>query len=372
MKMWGMEKFAVMIWLWGWLFSLSLVVNGCAPKTNTAATPQPTSEVRQALPQPTWEGEPAKIAVMEFDNRIRLAAKKERKRAIPDVFGKRMKQYLVKGLLQTEQFSVLDDAGTARALKANDFTAVGQIKRKTMEKLGPFEGTDFLISGAVITYQPSKESLRAGIEADPFFAEFAVAGDNSPTDVRAKKLFEAWPAAYRDRIVIGLSLIDVTTGKTFDSTIIEGTAQEFGLQRGKLFEEKLLQTSGSFQTPMQKALRACTIKAVSWIAETGVAYRRQAALRPASPVSPAVERPSVSKKSPTEKKSEKSQTPESQPTNKPSRTERSVGEKPAAEKPRAEQAVAEEPPAEKPTSERTAPKQAVPKQEAPQTEEWGQ
>jgi curli biogenesis system outer membrane secretion channel CsgG len=353
MKKWGMERIIVIVRLCVCFFVLSLVVGGCTPKTKPASSssPPPPPEARRLPQQRVWEGERAKVVVMEFDNRVRLQPR-GKSQVVPDVFGKSMQRYLVKGLHQTEQFAVLKNSRTTRVLKESDFTPVGQMRRKTMEQIGPFEGAEFLITGSVIAYQLSKESVTAGVEDDPFFSEPVVAGGGSPTESLVKKMFVNLLTVKQDRIAIGLSVIDVTTGKIIDSTIVEGTAQEFGAQKGRFFEEQLLRTSGSLRTPMQKALRACTMKAVDWIADTGLTYRRQAALRSVSPAPPVVEKSIAVKKPGAEKKSDKEPIPSSRPTQKPDLVERSIGEKPEAEKPMVEK--------------------TIPKKEAPQSEEWGQ
>ncbi len=359
-----MERAFVIAWLCVCLFSLSVIGSGCTPRTKTAAGPSPAPETRRP-PQRLWEGERAKVVVMEFDNRVRLHPK-GKTQVIPDVFGKSMQRYLVKGLHQTEQFAVVKNSRTTRTLRESDFTSAGQMKRKTLVKMGPLEGAEFLITGSVTAYQLSQESIKAGTDEDPFFAEPAMPG-SSPNAPLVKKMFANLPTAKQDRIVIGLSLIDGTTGKTIGSTIVEGTVPEFGIQADRFFEEQLLRTSGSLRTPMQKALRVCTMKAVHWIAETGLAYRRQVALRSVPPSSSVKEKPALVKKPLAEKRNNKNQVFAPQSAKNPESTERSMVETPDAEKPTTKKPLAEKPVAEKPMTEKP-----LPKQEAPQSEEWGQ
>lgn len=366
MKKWGMERIIVIIRLCVCFFACSLVGSGCATRPKPlAAAPPPTSEVRR-LPQKVWEGERAKVVVLEFDNRVRLQPK-GKSQVVFDVFGKSMQRYLVKGLHQTERFAVVKNSGMTRVLMERDFTPAGQVKRKTMEQIDPSKGAEFLITGSVIAYQPSKESVSAGVEADPFFSEPIVAGGGSPTESLVKKMFANWPTVKQDRIAIGVSLIDVPSGKTIDSTIVEGTAQEFGALNGRFFEEELLRTSGSLRTPMQKALRVCTMKAVDWIAETGLAYRRQVGLRSLPPASPVVEKPAAVKKPMVEKKNGDEPLPATESPIKPDVIERSIAEKPEAKRPALRRSPVEKPVAGEPLAEKP-----IPKKEAPQSEEWGQ
>ena len=362
MKKCGMERLIAIVQLSVWLFLFSLLVSGCAPRTQTP--PPPSAPEARRAPQRVWEGERAKVVVMEFGNRVRLRPS-VKNQVSPAVFSKSMKKYLVTGLHQTEQFAVLNTSGATRVLKESDFTSIGQMKQKTLEQIGPFDGAEFLITGAVLAYRPSPESVSAGIRVDPFFGVPTTTG-REPTTGSLAKLFESLPTAERDRIAIGLRLIDVVTGKTIDSTIVEGTPQEFGHRSGRFFEEQLLKTSGPLQTPMQKALRVCTLKAVDWIAETGLVYRRQVALRQL-PASRVVEKTPAAKNPMTEKKSAKAQPPSSPSVKKPEPVERPVAEKPMRELPTIEKAVVENPVAEKPSVEKT-----TPKKDALHNEEWGQ
>jgi hypothetical protein len=168
----------------------------------------------------------------------------------------------------------------------------------------------------------------------------------------------------QDRIAINLRLIDATNGKPISWTIIEGSPAEFGQQRNGLFSEKLMQTSGPLQTPMQKALRVCTIKAVNWIAETGLSYRQGKVELPFSlPV----------KKAAVRQKNGRRDNPLSEPTVKKFKprekkiTEKEPVESPIVEKPLAENLTKAERGIGKPTAEKP-----TPKKEALHREEWGQ
>ncbi|MBM4255249.1 MAG: hypothetical protein FJ147_05065 [Deltaproteobacteria bacterium] len=334
-------------------------------------------------PQRTWVGERAKVVIFEFDNK--LAVETSGKRGLVDAaFGSNLKKHLVMGLQQTEQFAVLDPRGAKRVLTAQDFTPAGEIKRKLLQKLGPFEGAEFLIAGSVTAYQPSQTSLRAGLDADPLLGGKGVKQGGKTTPLA--KAFASLPVAKQDRISIELRLIEAATGKIIETTVLEGTPQELSQPRGGLFDEKFSTPSGTLSTPMQKALRVCTIKAVDWIAETGLAHRGRAVARPA-PLPPPGEKPTPRKKLAVEKPvvekpiGDKSAVEppvvEKPVVDKPSVREklvrepavkkqevskRSLGEKPTVENPSPPKPVAELPVAEKP----------VPKKEVPRSEEWGQ
>jgi hypothetical protein len=89
----------------------------------------------------------------------------------------------------------------------------------------------------------------------------------------AGKVFGTLPAVSQDRVVIELRLIDATTNNMIDRTIAECTSSDFGEGIDGMFGQQLVAASESMRTPMQRAVRACAIKAVNWIADKGVAYR---------------------------------------------------------------------------------------------------
>ena len=137
-------------------------------------------------------------------------------------------------------------------------SSAGEIKRKAMEKIGSLEGAELLVAGEVVMYQPSLKSLKAGLEADRFFGKAQMNERNVAADVFTKA-FGALLALRQDRIVINLRLIDAANGKSTNWTTIEGSSHEFGQPQGGFFDAKLMRTSGPLQTPMQMALRVCTI-----------------------------------------------------------------------------------------------------------------
>jgi hypothetical protein len=254
---------------------------------------------------------------------------------------------------------VLDPPGAKRVLTSQDFTPKGEIKRKVLNKLGPLDGAEFLIAGMVTAYQPSRTSRNAGIEADPIFAGAGVR--QGVTKTTLTKAFTSLPTASEDRVTVELRLIEAATGKTISTTTVEGTPQELGQPRGGLFDEKLSTPSGSLTTPMQKALRACTIKAVDWIAETGLAHRGRAMALP-TPLPAVEEKPTASKKPIVEKKNLREKLVREPIVKKQEVSERPLAEKPPVEKPSTAKSIVE-----KAMGEKSGPKKA-----ASGTEEWGQ
>ncbi len=348
------------------LLPLAIFGVGCTTPPQTVRAP---ASLPPQVPPRLWVGERAKVVVLEFGNKVSFGS--SGKRTIPDsVFGDGMKKHLVVGMQQTEQFAILNQLSTKRVLTEQDFTLTGEIKQKALGKISFLEEAEFLIAGTVTVYQPSLESLNAGIGADPFFGEAQSSGQGVSAGILTKA-FESLPVASNDRIAISVRLIDAANGKTVKATTVEGVPQEFGQQRGGLFGEKLTGLSGSLQTPMQKALRVCTIKAVDWIAETSLAHRRQPVSDSSSSPS-AIEKSGPIKKAVIKKKTERGKLPPEPEVRKRAPSEKPFAEEPTVEKPIAVKPGATKPMREKPVMARPVAEKPLPKQEAPHSEEWGQ
>jgi hypothetical protein len=109
-------------------------------------------------------------------------------------------------------------------------------------------------------------------------------------------MFGTFTPAPEDRVEISLHLIDAKSGRLISETTIEAVAQDLGASLEGIFGPELLSLSGELPTPLQKATRANTIKAVNWITDNCLAYRKQLAENPPPPEPPPV---------PLEKKSRK-------------------------------------------------------------------
>src|SRR5258707_15117848 len=72
-------------------------------------------------------------------------------------------------------------------------------------------------------------------------------------------------------------MVDVKTGRVVNATSIEGAPQDYGASLGGIFGSALLGVSAQVQTPIQKAVRACIIKAVNWVGDNALEYRKTAA-----------------------------------------------------------------------------------------------
>lgn len=257
------------------LGTLLTCVVGCAPmskgqtSTTLTSTPPPSSR--------SWVGGRARVAVIEFDDKtggdyhITTSAKGTR---IGTSLGNGMREQLVTALMQTGQFEVLERANIKDVLMEQDFGASGRVKKKTAAAIGEVKGTEFLIYGAVTEYLPSQASMSAGTGVDPIFGSFGAGAGGTLANLAARTMAGAMTTS-QDHIAIDIRLVDARTGTVVNSTSVEGTPQDYGAALGGIFSNVLLGTSMQVQTPIQKAVRACMIKAVNWIGDEIQSRREQ-------------------------------------------------------------------------------------------------
>jgi curli biogenesis system outer membrane secretion channel CsgG len=187
-----------------------------------------------------------------------------------------MEEQLVIALRQAGQFVILEPQ------VKNVRNKKGEVKTV---RVGNLERAEFLIHGTVTAYQLSQESAAAGVSADPLLGIFS-ADTGSITANSAERAFAVLPSTGQDRVEMDLHLIDVKTGKIINETQVQSSPQDFSASLDGLFGPELFSASGPMQTPMQKTVRAGVIRAVNWIANSCLEYRKQLALNPLSGESP--------------------------------------------------------------------------------------
>lgn len=77
-------------------------------------------------------------------------------------------------------------------------------------------------------------------------------------------------AISQDHVAIDIRIVDAQTGRIVNATSVEGTPREINGAFAGIFGNTLGGLSGSYKTPIQKAVRTCMIKAVNWIAENSL------------------------------------------------------------------------------------------------------
>jgi curli biogenesis system outer membrane secretion channel CsgG len=250
------------------LFCCAII--GCSAKQ---PPPPPLAPTPPPPPRPMWSGEKAQIAVVSFDDKVSSTPStkgKKRNRQVRNLLGRGMENQLLTTLRQAGQFMVMDPPERTVRNKRGKTNAV---------RIDTIEGAEFLLSGAITKYLPSQDSLSAGVERDPLLGAFS-SDTNATTVEAAGATFAAFTPTPEDRVEISLHLIDAKSGRLVSETTIEAVAQDLGSSLEGLFGPELLNLSGELSTPLQKAVRATNIKAVNWIADNCLAYRKQLAENP--------------------------------------------------------------------------------------------
>lgn len=218
-----------------------------------------------------WSGEKIQIAVVAFDDKVSSKARgKARNKQSRNLLGRGMENQLLTTLREAGQFVVADPPERNVRDKRGQSSAV---------RIDTIEGAEFLLSGSVIKYLASQESLSTGVERDPLLNAFSWNANETMVQA-AQATFAAFTPTPEDRVAISLHLIDAKNARLVSETTIEAVAQDLRSSLGGLFGAALLKQSGELSTPLQKAVRATNIKAVNWIADNCLAYRKQLAENP--------------------------------------------------------------------------------------------
>ncbi len=248
-----------------WLtLTLCSVIFSCSVQPPPVPQPVVFSPPPPSLPV-GWSGEQAQVAVVEFDDKTSGRAPRR-----GNLLGRGMEAQLVTALRQTGQFSVLEpQEKIVRGRRGELITA----------RVGSHEEPEFFVSGSVITYRLSSASVAAGVAADPLLGTAEVSQGRAPT-AAAERTFINLSTSEHDQVEMALYLFDGKTGWLISETRIAVSPQDFSPALDGMFSADLLRSAIASEPPTQRAVRAGVIKAVNWIADHCLEYRRQQARNP--------------------------------------------------------------------------------------------
>jgi curli biogenesis system outer membrane secretion channel CsgG len=297
-----MQGTRAMSWL-GIVASLVLFA-GCADTMDRMMGPSPTVShtTPSTIPQvqSTWHGEKARVAVMEFDDKTGTyyqATSTSRGYAAGAPVGRGMKEQMVTALMETGAFIVLERNAIKDVVGEQDFGHSGRVKRETAPDIGEIEGAEFLIYGAVTEYTPEQTNVQGGVGIGATGGAILGIPGGALIGGLAEQALSA--SASQNHVAIDIRVVDARTGRVVNSTSVQAKANDLGGTMGGLFGTTLVGLSGSYQTPTQKAVRACIIKAVNWIADQCMEYRQAVSVTPGpSTVAPDRPRPPTRPKPP--------------------------------------------------------------------------
>jgi curli biogenesis system outer membrane secretion channel CsgG len=261
---------------------------------------------------------------MEFDNKTGTdyqISHNAKGTQLGNPIGNGMKEQMVTALMQTGQFIVLERSAVKDVLSEQEFGKSGAVKKETAAAVGEIEGAEFLIYGAVTEYLPSQASIAGGGAIDPLFGALG-AGPGAAIFAAVAQSAIGAASASQDHIAIDIRLVDARTGRVVNATSVEGTPQDYSASLGGIFGSALLGVSAQVQTPIQKAVRACIIKAVNWIGDNALEYRKTVATT--TPASQPQPKKSTQKRSVVKQESSPSGSkPEEKPKAKPEKAKSS-------------------------------------------------
>ena len=197
--------------------------------------------------QDLFQGTKPRIAVMAFDNKSGVYNFHNGK-----AVGDGMNEQLVTAFMETGMFVVVERAMLGDVMQEQDLNNSDRFRAGGATPMGQLEGADFLVYGAVTEMLESQAGAGLGVVSK---------------HGNALNLLEGVGAALQqDHVAVDLRLVDARTGQVVSATTVEGRARDLGANLGISVSHVLIGASGSYRTPMQKAVRACMIRAVDWTA----------------------------------------------------------------------------------------------------------
>lgn len=193
-----------------------------------------------------YDGPKARIAVADFEDKIRGGSY-----WIPE-YGTGLRDMLTTELFQTNRFIVLEREQLKAVIAEQDLGASGRMKRETAAAIGELEGAEILVKAAITGFQPGTSG----------------GGGNVGNLFGGKKgtMLDSVAGSFnRATIAIDLRLIDTRTGRILSATSVEGSATSIGSSAGGSVLNRYGSLSGFAKTPMERAVRECMNKAVTWV-----------------------------------------------------------------------------------------------------------
>lgn len=211
-------------------------------------SPQPTATVSGGGPsmaqaqQEAYDGPKARIAVNKFTNKASGGHGE---------LGSGMADMLNTALFQSNRFIVLDRTDHDAILQEQDLGASGRIKEETAAPIGEMEGAELLVTGAVTAFKRDAGGALGGIGVG------LGGGAGVGLGGGAKVAYMA----------IDVKVADARTGRIVAMATVEGKSTDwFAGIGGAIGGAPLPLGLGVYKnTPMEKAIRVCIVKAVEYI-----------------------------------------------------------------------------------------------------------
>jgi len=188
-----------------------------------------------------YNGPKARIAVNKF-----LIKSAEGRGSL----GQGMADMLTTSLFNSNRFIVLDRQDHQDVMAEQDLGASGRIMEGTQAPIGQMEGAELLVTGAVTAFKPDAGGAMGGI--------------GLPIGPGVVGLGASGKTAY---MAIDVKVVDTRTGRIVAATTVEGKSTDWfagfgGIVGGATIPLGILAYEN---TPAEKAIRVCIVKAVEYI-----------------------------------------------------------------------------------------------------------
>ncbi len=225
------------------------LLSGCA---SLGTLTQPVARVdnnagTEALPP--YNGPKARIAVANFDVKAAKATGE---------IGSGLREMLVTALVNSHRFRVVERQDLKAVMKEQELSVSGAAAGTSQVKTGAIKTADLIIAAAVTEFEPNATGGGAGMGADGSVAKGILGG------LIGGMLNKA-------HMALDIRIIDTSTSEVIAATRVEGEASNIGgsVVAGFLGSWGLGGGLSMYKnTPMEKAIRVCIIKAVNYIAQS--------------------------------------------------------------------------------------------------------
>jgi len=223
--------------------ALVIAAAGCATAEPTATVTSGGGPTMQQAQQEAYNGPKARVAVNKFTIK---SAKGHGE------LGQGLADMLTTAMFNSNRFIVLDRTDVGAVMQEQDLGASGRIKQETAAPIGQMEGAELLVTAAVTAFEPNAGGAIGGIGV-PIGggAALGVGGGGKQ--------------AY---MAMDLKVVDTKTGRIVGAVTVEGKSTDwFAGIGGAIGGVPIPFGIGMYQnTPMEKAIRVCIVKAVDYIA----------------------------------------------------------------------------------------------------------
>jgi curli biogenesis system outer membrane secretion channel CsgG len=222
--------------------SIGLVMTGCATTEPTATVSGGGPTIGQAASVP-YNGPKARLAVKKFVNRSSGGYNE---------LGPGMADMLSTALFQSNRFIVLDRTDHGDVIGEQDLGTSGRIKPETAAPIGQMEGAELLVTGSITAFKSGSGGVVGGIGIG------TGAGGGIGIGGGTKDVYMA----------MDIKVVDTRTGRIVGAAMVEGQSRDwFAGLGGKVGGVPVPFGLGTYKnTPAEKAIRVCIVKAVDYLA----------------------------------------------------------------------------------------------------------